>query len=545
MNSLVGSFLPKAERPFGDYELITKLATGGMAEIFLARKRMPKIGGGPKPELVVIKRVLPHLLDESRFIAMFRDEARLASRILHPNVCRVIDSGRVSHTYFIAMEYLHGVPLSRCMLRSARTKEALSIELVVGVLIQCCTGLHHAHELTSSDGRALDVVHRDVSPPNIFVTVDGLAKMLDFGVAKARGASQKTRTGTVKGKNSYMSPEQILGREVDRRSDVFSLGIVLWEALTSRRLFSRDTDFLTFTAITKADFEDVRDIRPEVSEALAAVVRKALALDRDDRYATAQELSEALAEACEDYASEEAIGLYLRERFSKDLVPIDRLVATMSSDLEALADTIEATPPPQDAPALKLHAPKKPAGVTATTEAEAPLLAGADVSEEQVPVTKTEDLVLAQSKERKRLLAAVVIAVSVTALVAVLLLGGSDSGTSAKPENPSDEVMPATLALVADASVPLPVTVDAGIPDAAAAQVKPEVDLRPAYLTVDSSPYATIYVDGKKVGVTPIFKFKLKPGPHKLKAVSATGAKQRKRLNLKPGRTKNLGRLKW
>jgi serine/threonine protein kinase len=227
VNSLLGSFLPKAERSFGEYELIGKLATGGMAEIFLARKKRTTPAADQPlatdaSDLVVIKKVLPHLLEEERFIAMFRDEARLASQIINPNVCRVIDSGRVGEAPFIAMEYLHGVPFSRLMMRSARTNERLSVPLVIGILIQCCNGLHHAHELTSRDGRSLEVVHRDVSPPNIFITTDGLAKMLDFGVAKARGASQKTRTGTVKGKNSYMSPEQILGKEVDRRSDVFS-----------------------------------------------------------------------------------------------------------------------------------------------------------------------------------------------------------------------------------------------------------------------------------------------------------------------------------
>ena len=255
MASSAGSLVPLGARSFGRYELLARLATGGMAEIFLARPRDQAAAPG---SVLVIKRVLPHLAEDARFVSMFRDEARLAARIEHANVCRVLDMGSVGDTYFLALEYLHGMPLSRVLVRAARSERPLDIRLVAGLMVQCCAGLHHAHELKDADGRALDVVHRDISPPNIFVTADGLVKMLDFGVAKAHGASEKTRTGTVKGKNAYMSPEQVRGQPVDRRSDIFSLGIVLWEALTAKRLFMRDVDFETFRAITEGDVPDVR-----------------------------------------------------------------------------------------------------------------------------------------------------------------------------------------------------------------------------------------------------------------------------------------------
>src|SRR6188508_1918790 len=166
MGSAVGSLIPPGARSFGKYELLARLAVGGMSEIFLARRRGTDGGGG----IVVIKRVLPHLAEDARFVAMFRDEARLASRIEHVNACRVLELGSVGDTYFIAMEYLHGVPLSRVLLRSARTSDQLDIPFIGGVIRQSCAGLHHAHELSAPDGRLLDVVHRDVSPPNIFVT---------------------------------------------------------------------------------------------------------------------------------------------------------------------------------------------------------------------------------------------------------------------------------------------------------------------------------------------------------------------------------------
>ena len=326
MGSAVGSLIPPGARSFGKYELLARLATGGMAEIFLARGRQ----GASRSPVVVIKRILPHLADDARFVAMFRDEARLASRIEHVNVCQVLELGSVGDTYFIAMEYLHGVPLSRVLLRSARTRRELPLPLIASIIGQSCAGLHHAHELTSHDGRSLDVVHRDVSPPNIFVTDGGVVKLLDFGVAKARGASQKTRTGTVKGKNAYMSPEQVLGEAIDRRSDVFSLGIVLWESLTASRLFMRETDFETFRAITRDQVPDVRERRPDTPPALAEVVARALERDRDRRFATALELGDALAGAVAELggpAGDDAVADHVRGQFGKELAGKQQLLA--------------------------------------------------------------------------------------------------------------------------------------------------------------------------------------------------------------------------
>jgi serine/threonine protein kinase len=295
-----------------------------MAEIFLARRR----GADAGQELVVIKRVLPHLAEDARFVAMFRDEARLAARIEHVNACRVLELGSVGDTYFIAMEYLHGVPLSRVLLRSARTHEQLDVRFIAGVIIQSCAGLHDAHELTAHDGRPLDVVHRDVSPPNIFVTAEGMVKLLDFGVAKARGASQKTRTGTVKGKNAYMSPEQVLGEEIDRRSDLFSLGIVMWESLTAARLFLRDTDFDTFRSITRGDIPDVLAQRPDPPPPVAA-----------------DELARALEEAVSAIggpATPDEIARYVHAHFSKELAAKQTLLEAAAAPDGAQLPRVES-----------------------------------------------------------------------------------------------------------------------------------------------------------------------------------------------------------
>ena len=288
-----GATAPR-DRALGDYQLLAKLATGGMAEIFLARR----IGGAERGfDEVVVKRILPHLADDEHFVTMFRDEANLASQLVHENVCRVHKLGHAHGVWFIVMEYLHGVALSRMLSRMSKQRQFLDVRAVAGLIEQACAGLHHAHEARSPDGLPLGVVHRDVSPPNILITTGGEVKLLDFGIAKARGASSKTRTGTVKGKNAYMSPEQILGKPLDRRSDVFALGAVMYELLAVKRLFHRESDFLTFKAITEEPLPDIRDRRPDLPPAMVAVLTRALAREPSGRFATCAEMAEEIGRA--------------------------------------------------------------------------------------------------------------------------------------------------------------------------------------------------------------------------------------------------------
>jgi serine/threonine protein kinase len=288
-----GTLVPRDARDFGNYQLLAKLATGGMAEIFLARPT----GSLIQHDVLVLKRILPHLAEDDHFVTMFRDEADLASRLLHKNVCQVMSFGQFAGTWFIAMEYLHGVPLSRMMTKLSKAGKMLDFRVVAGILVQACEGLHSAHECRGSDGHLLGVVHRDVSPPNIMVCGDGVVKLLDFGIAKARGASSRTRTGTVKGKNAYMSPEQILGKPLDRRSDVFALAVVMYEMLSIKRLFHRDSDFLTFKAITEEPIPDIRERRPDLPAAMRAALVQAMARDPGGRYESAQAFGAAIRAA--------------------------------------------------------------------------------------------------------------------------------------------------------------------------------------------------------------------------------------------------------
>ncbi|MGE3768184.1 MAG: serine/threonine protein kinase, partial [Kofleriaceae bacterium] len=283
---------PTQAHAFGKYTLVAKLATGGMAEIFLARLQ----GAAGFEKLVCVKRILPHLAKDQQLVNMFLSEAKIAAQISHGNVCSVYELGEIDGRYFIAMEYLEGVPFA-CFRRPDMYSGTIDPRLVAGLGIQACQGLHHAHQLKKPDGTLLEVVHRDVSANNLFITVDGNVKVLDFGIAKVQDASVRTSTGSVKGTYAYMAPEQLRGEKLDRRTDVFALGTVLWELFARRHCFKRETDFLTFQAITTDPIPDIAEFRPDVPPALGEVIAKALSRNRDDRFPTARAMGEALAKA--------------------------------------------------------------------------------------------------------------------------------------------------------------------------------------------------------------------------------------------------------
>jgi eukaryotic-like serine/threonine-protein kinase len=285
--------LPEGTR-IGRYRLCFEIATGGMATVYLA------VVEGSRPGMcVALKRVHPHLASQRAFVEMFLDEARIASRIDHPNVCRMIDFGRADDSHFIAMEYLRGRPLARVMSVLRHLPEAeygVAVPVVAArIVLDAARGLHAAHELRDSRGELLEVVHRDVSPHNLFVTWDGICQVVDFGIASARDRLHHTETGTVKGKFAYMAPEQMLGARADRRADVWSLGVVLWELLAGRSLFKRKTETETLMAVTQNERPALSFLRPEIPPALEAIVDRALARDPQDRHASANDLANDLS----------------------------------------------------------------------------------------------------------------------------------------------------------------------------------------------------------------------------------------------------------
>jgi serine/threonine-protein kinase len=278
---------------FGKYDLLALLATGGMAEIWLAR--VSGMAGFEK--LVVIKRLLDQLAVDHEYVEMFLDEARINARLSNTNIVEVIELGQVEGKYFMAMEYVPGLSVSQVGKKSTQRLGDVPQYVACGIVSQACAGLHYAHEKTLPDGSALGIIHRDVSPQNLILTFEGLVKVLDFGIAKATGRKSETRTGMVKGKFSYMSPEQCLGLPLDRRSDVFALGIVLFELCTARRLFKRGATYQTYTAITTADVPLPRMLNPKIDAAVEEVILKALRRQPEERYATADELHDALERA--------------------------------------------------------------------------------------------------------------------------------------------------------------------------------------------------------------------------------------------------------
>jgi len=304
-----------APRRVGRYDICFELAAGGMATVYLARVDGP--GGFRK--LVALKCIHPHLVRQSGFVEMFLDEARLASRISHPNVCSVFDFGFADSTYYIAMEMLVGEMAGR-VCRVVEQHPTLSpLPAHAGycgrIIADAAEGLHAAHELRGDDGQPLQVVHRDVSPQNLIITYDGSVKVMDFGIARALDQLHLTRTGTVRGKFPYMAPEQLEQAVVDRRADVWSLGVVLWELLTGKRLFHREREVDTMRAVLSAPIPAPSSVRPGIPRAFDEIALRALARNPARRYATARELVLALERPALHLPSQGALGEWLQQLF--------------------------------------------------------------------------------------------------------------------------------------------------------------------------------------------------------------------------------------
>jgi len=274
------------------YRITERVASGGMAEVF--RGVAESLQGFRKN--IAIKRVLPALTQNKKFVAMFLDEARLSLSLQHANIVQVFDIGHADDTYFIVMEYVDGVDLKSLMEWRRRLGRRLPTAVSLNIVNEICKGLSYAHELLNSEtGRPLGIVHRDVSPPNVLISKQGEVKVVDFGLAKASSQIETTDPGVVKGKMSYLSPEAARGEEVDSRADIFSVGILLYEMLTGKRLFYGETDYQTVELVRNAKIPPIKAQNPEVEQELEDITRKALARNKEDRFQTATDLQDALA----------------------------------------------------------------------------------------------------------------------------------------------------------------------------------------------------------------------------------------------------------
>jgi serine/threonine protein kinase len=337
--------VPPPPRVVGRYALCREIAIGGMATVHLGRL----VAEGGFARTVAIKRLLPQYAKDSEFSTMFLQEARLAARIRHPNVVPTLDVVSTRGELFLVMEYVHGESLAQLVRLAKKSGDRLPQTILVSIVSSALQGLHAAHEATSEAGDPLNLVHRDVSPQNVLVDVDGVARVIDFGVAKAVTSAHTTRSGQVKGKIKYMAPEQILGQPVSRRTDVFAAGIILWEGLTGRRLFDGEHEATVLHAVLHRELEAPSKVASDINAKLDAVVMRALQRDPDKRFASAGEMSAAL-EAAMGPATQRDVGDWVkrvaRERLSHRRAHLSEVEQINS--LEAFA----STPPPPSSAAI-------------------------------------------------------------------------------------------------------------------------------------------------------------------------------------------------
>jgi serine/threonine-protein kinase len=346
---------------FGKYDLLVQLATGGMAEIWLARVS----GAAGFEKLVVVKRLLAQLSVNPDYVEMFLDEARINARLSHSNVVQVLELGQVDGRYFMSMEYVAGLTVAQMGKRATQRLGSVPQDVACGVVVQACSGLHHAHDRTQPDGTPLNIIHRDVSPQNLIISFEGQVKVVDFGIAKAEGRLAQTRAGLVKGKSAYMSPEQCLGLPLDRRSDVFALGIVLWELCTSRRLFKRPQPYQTFDAITREDVPPARALSRAVPPQVEAVIMKALARKPEDRFSSAGDLQDALEQAMAQAnlrAGASDLARFVDKEFPDFVMEQQRIIEEALQKGELTITDPVLLPVPMPPPEEAAYVPRQPSG---------------------------------------------------------------------------------------------------------------------------------------------------------------------------------------
>ena len=545
---------------FGKYQLFASLGRGGMADVFLALSRGP-LGFN---KLVVVKRLRSALSEEQSFLDMFLDEARLAARLNHPNVVHTYEVGEHEGSYFIAMEYLEGQPLNKIIRDLAKRGEELEPPQCARIVSDALAGLHHAHELRDYDGTPLRIVHRDVSPHNVFVTYDGQVKLVDFGIAKAALSSTDTEVGVLKGKVAYMSPEQAMGIQLDRRADLFSMGIVLWELLARKRLMQGDSAASTLHCILNSPVPLVSSVLPRIDPELDSIVAKALDKDPDKRFQSALAMREALEtwiRRTGQSVRQDEIGLRVSTMFEKVRADVTRqiqqhmaAVAAATSpqelaqlSLASLRKFHSGMPPAPSGPLLTLGSGSG-SGVIAMDPDEPPSPSTGDPASE------------ARGKRRAAvLLLFVLLVIASLGVIAFLLVklvsaprapdASSASSASANasvstPRAPpiptlapsasgtEPEAMPvasappkvalssAPPAPPAPPSKPLP-PLHALAPSASApartmspASVAPGPADEPGYFTFDTYPWSRVSENGRLLGTTPLLHVAMPPGPH-------------------------------
>lgn len=485
----------------GNYLLLRELARGGMGEIWLALDRP----GGQVERLVVLKRVLQVSESDPQHISMFLDEARIAALLSHANVVQVYTLGEFQGSYYLVMEYLAGESLGAVVRAAANEVGTLSHGQVVRIVLGVAKGLGYAHRRKGLDGQALNIVHRDISPQNVLITYDGQVKVLDFGIALARGRSTRTETGLVRGKIAYIAPEQTLGIPAGPTADVFSLGVVLWELLAGRRLHQPldDLSILRTLSLATSPLPDVRETAPEVDAQLAAIVTRCLARDPKDRFSDGLNLALALEEWLHQHPSRDSLEVLMQRLFKERI-----------AQLPALHRELAVT--------------------KASHQAQLPSLASAATHLDHAP-TKTSQGVLPPPKKRNvGLVLGAAAAVGVGLVAAVVAFVGSGSPTPTAPAQSAVVVAQPVAPVTPVAEVPR--EVDAGVP-APVSVVTPRPKLQAmARLSIDTDPWTKVMLGKRVLGETPLIDVAVPAGALRLRLINDhEGVDTVVDLQLKPG----------
>jgi serine/threonine protein kinase len=362
ISAIQGSSEPVVRQPipFGKYVLLERISVGGMAEVFKAKA----FGVEGFEKILAIKRILPSMAEDADFIEMFIDEAKICGQLNHANICQIFELGRVQDAHFIAMEYVWGKDLLQMQNRLRKTRSTMRPEMAAFIAAKMCEGLDYAHKKKDAAGRALGIIHRDISPQNILVSYEGEVKIIDFGIAKAATRSSRTQAGVLKGKFGYMSPEQVRGLPLDRRSDIFAIGTILYELLTADRLFFGESDFETLEKVRNVDVKPPSAVNPVVPKALEKIILRALAKDVEDRYQWGSEMQEALNTyllSQEPVFTGKQLSTWMREQFASEMKR-ERLVL---DEQQQISKSRVGVPPA--APPAALQAPMPVRGKNAAT----------------------------------------------------------------------------------------------------------------------------------------------------------------------------------
>lgn len=378
--------------PFGKYYLLDRISVGGMAEVFKAKA----FGVEGFERLLAVKRILPSIAEDEEFITMFIDEAKIAVQLTHANIAQIFDLGKVGDSYFIAMEYIEGKDLRAIFDRMRKKGQTIPFPMAVYITMKICEGLDYAHNKKDSAGRDLNLVHRDVSPQNVLTSFDGQVKVIDFGIAKAAGKAGKTQAGILKGKFGYMSPEQVRGKPLDRRSDIFAVGICLWEMITGERLFIGESDFSTLEKVRNVDIVPPSSFNKRIPQELEKIVLKALGKEVEERYQSAIDLHDDLQSwmyTSGSFFSRKDLAAFQQEVFREDIEKNAAMNEEFDDSLlrssvppppRASKNTGTAPPPPRVSAApsfprpvmggntLAPPAPPKPGGIAAVAVPPSP-----------------------------------------------------------------------------------------------------------------------------------------------------------------------------